>query len=89
METIVLTVFRVIRVSLFLVLYWLRAPVILLCSFISTPMLFAFLFSWYAFPEKKQMWIAFGVVSFVSFALIWLYDFVLMALSPQDMVKTL
>lgn len=79
----------VLRVPLFLVLYWLRLPVMLLCQFVSVPMLFAFLFTLYAFPDKTPMVVGFGVVSFVAFAVLWTYDLVLMALSPQDMMRTL
>ncbi len=82
-------VWMLVRLPLFLVLYWLRLPVMLVCNFISIPALAAFLFSWYAFPEKSHMVAAFGVVSFVAFVVLWTYDFVLMALSPQDMVKSL
>jgi hypothetical protein len=79
----------VLQVPLFLVLYWLRLPVMLLCQLVSVPMLFAFLFTLYAFPDKTPMVVGFGVVSFVAFAVLWTYDLVLMALSPQDMMRTL
>lgn len=78
-----------VRLPVFLVLYWLRLPVMLVCNLISIPALAAFLFSWYAFPSKTNMVVAFGVVSFLAFTLLYLYDFVLMALSPQDIVRTL
>lgn len=78
-----------VRIPLFLVLYWLRLPVMLVCNFVSIPALFAFLFSWYAFPDKTRMVVAFGVVSFAAFVVLWAYDYVLMRLSPQDLVKTL
>lgn len=79
----------IIRVPLFLVLYWLRLPVMVVCNFVSIPALVAFLFAWYAFPERTNMVIAFGVVSFAAFAVLWIYDFVLMALSPEDTVRVL
>ena len=78
-----------VRVPLFLVLYWLRLPVMLVCNFVSIPMLFLFLFSWYAFPDKTHMVVAFGVVSFGAFVILWTYDYVLMLLSPQELVRTL
>jgi hypothetical protein len=78
-----------VRIPLFLVLYWLRLPVMLVCNFVSVPMLLAFLFTWYAFPTKTHMVWSFGIVSFLAFTILWLYDLVLMSLSPQDMVKTL
>ena len=78
-----------VRVPLFLVLYWLRIPVMLICNVISIPALFAFLFSWYAFPDKTRMIVALAAVSFTAFVILWAYDYVLMLLSPQDMMKTL
>ena len=78
-----------VRLPLFLVMYWLRLPVMLVCNFVSIPALGAFLFAWYAFPDKTRMVVAFGVVSFVAFVILWAYDYVLMALSPQDLVKSL
>lgn len=82
-------VWMLVRIPVFLVLYWLRLPVMLVCNFVSIPALFAFLFSWYAFPDKTRMVVAFGVVSFGAFVILWIYDYVLMLLSPQDLVKTL
>lgn len=78
-----------VRLPVFLVMYWLRLPVIFLCNLISVPMLLAWLFAWYAFPEKPQMVWSFATVSFVAFVIAWSYDFVLMAISPQDMINTL
>lgn len=79
----------IVKLPLFLVLYWLRLPIMLLCNFISIPSLIAFLFAWYAFPEKSHMVAAFGLVSFAAFVILWTYDFILMALSPQEMMRTL
>lgn len=78
-----------VRLPVFLVMYWLRLPVIFLCNLVSVPMLLAWLFALYAFPDKPAMVWGFGVVSFVSFVIAWFYDFVLMAISPQDMIATL
>lgn len=78
-----------VRLPVFLVLYWLRLPVMLVCNLISIPTLAAFLFSWYAFPAKTHMVVAFGVVSFLAFTLLYFYDFLLMALSPQEFMRTL
>lgn len=79
----------IVRVPLFLVLYWLRLPVMLVCRLISVPALLAFLFSLYAFPDRHAMVTGFGVLSFGAFAALWLYDTLLMWLSPQDMMCTL
>ena len=82
-------VWMLVRLPVFLVLYWLRLPVMLVCNLISIPALAAFFFSWYAFPSKTNMVVAFGVVSFLAFTLMYLYDFVLMAISPHDIMRTL
>ena len=79
----------ILRAPLFLVLYWLRLPVMLVCRFVSVPAMFAFLFSLYAFPDKHAMVTSFGVLSFGAFAAMWLYDALLMWLSPQDMMRVL
>jgi hypothetical protein len=79
----------VVRLPLFLVMYWLRLPVIFLCNLVSIPMLLAWLFSLYAFPDKTAMVWGFGIVSLAAFVIGWVYDFVLMAISPQDMMRTL
>ena len=71
----------VVRLPVFLVMYWLRLPVIFLCNMISVPMLLAWLFAWYAFPDKPQMVWSFAVVSFAAFVIAWFYDFVLMAIA--------
>lgn len=79
----------IVRVPLFLVLYWLRLPVVLVCRLVSVPALLAFLFSLYAFPDKHAMVTGFGVLSFGAFVTLWLYDTMLMWLSPQGMMRTL
>jgi hypothetical protein len=78
-----------VRMPVFLVLYWLRLPVLFVCGLVSFPMLLAWIFAWYAFPDKTEMVWGFAIVSFVAFAVSWVYDFVLMALSPQEMMRTL
>jgi hypothetical protein len=81
--------FLLVRLPVFLVMYWLRMPIIFLCNLISIPMLLAWLFSWYAFPDKTNMVWGFAIISFVAFVFSWLYDFILMAIAPQDMMMTL
>lgn len=78
-----------IRWPLFLVLYWLRTPVTLLCSVLSFPFLLAWLFALYAFPDKTAMVWGFAIVSFVSFVLGYAYDLVLLALAPGNTMMTL
>lgn len=80
---------RFVRVPVFLVMYWLRLPVQFIAGIISVPMLLAWLFSLYAFPDKTTMVWGFGFASFAAFVAGWLYDFVLMAIAPQDMVQSL
>jgi hypothetical protein len=82
-------VLLVLRVPAFLLMYWLRLPILFVCNLVSLPMLLLWLFSLYAFPDKHVMVWGFGVISFVAFAFGWIYDWVLMAIAPQDMVRTL
>jgi uncharacterized MAPEG superfamily protein len=75
-----------VRLPLFLVLYWLRLPVTMVCNLISVPLLLAFLFGLlFALPEYRSMVWGVGCVSFVAFALHWAYDSLLMWLSPDNM----
>ena len=78
----------VFRYLLFFVLYWLRGPVMLVCELLCFPMLLAWLFALYAFPDFKHMVWGFGIMSFSTFILMWVYDFILMSLSPGDMILT-
>lgn len=77
------------RLAVFLVLYWLRGPVVLLCNLIFGPFLVAWLFAWYAFPDRPHMVWGFAAISFVAFVASWVYDFILMCLSPHDMLREL
>jgi prepilin signal peptidase PulO-like enzyme (type II secretory pathway) len=81
--------FLLVRLPLFLIMYWLRLPVIFLCNLVSIPMLIAWMFALYAFPDKTAMVWGFGIASFSAFVVSWAYDFILMAISPQDMMMTL
>lgn len=78
-----------LRWLLFMVLYWLRTPIVGLCGILSVGGLFATLFVWYAFPEHANMRWGFGTVSFVACIIMWAYDYVLMQLSPTPLVNTL
>ena len=80
----------IVRVPLFLVLYWLRAPVMFLCEIIWLPSLLIWIFLLFVWPEKNAVVVwGFAVISFSTCVLMWLYDSLLMALSPQDIVRTL
>lgn len=76
------------RIPIFLVMLWLRPPIAIVCQLIAGPSLFAFLFCWYAFPIPKMLW-GIGALSFSAFVLLWVYDLILMFLSPMDMVREL
>ncbi|MDR2031389.1 MAG: hypothetical protein LBP86_03825 [Azoarcus sp.] len=80
--------FLLLRLMIFLLMYWLRTPVIFLCNLVSIPMLLAWLFSLYAFPDKTVMVWGFGIMSFSAFVISWAYDFILMLISPQIMITT-
>jgi hypothetical protein len=77
-----------VRFPLFLVLYWLRLPILTVCNLISVPGLFAFLFGLYALPEYRSMVWEIGCISFAAFALHWAYDSLLIWLSPNDVIFT-
>lgn len=77
------------RLPLFLVLYWLRTPIVMIANFLAFPLLILAIFAGYAFPERMLMAWSLGVLSFLGFAFGYGYDLVLLALSPQEMVRTL
>lgn len=79
----------IVRLPVFLAMYWLRTPIIFLLTRISAITLFCWLFSLYAFSEQHTMVRAFGFVSFGSFVLSYAYDFILAAIAPEDMMRTL
>lgn len=82
-------IWLLLRVPAFLLLYWLRLPILFVCNLVSLPALLLWLFCWYAFPDKLEMVWGFAVISFVAFALGWLYDWILVAIAPQDLVRML
>ena len=80
---------RLLRLPLFLVLYWLRQPIVGLCNLVFAPVLLAFLagvvFIDAASAHRPVVW-AFGDLSFAACALARLYDLILMVLAPEDLV---
>ena len=70
-------------------MYWLRGPILFVANMLSGLMLFGFLFNWYAFPEHANMTWGMATVSLISFIVAWVYDLILMALSPQEMFRGL
>lgn len=87
--SIVRMALRAIRGVLFLILYWLRMPLHLLCNLLSVPFLFLFLFAYFFMLQRREVWMSFGVVSFGSFALMWGYDRLLIKLAPDDVMAVL
>ena len=79
----------VVRTLLFFVMYWLRFPVMFICNLVFMPMLLAFFFAWYAFPDKTNMVWGFGTASFLAFFVKWSYDFILVAISPEEVLRSL
>jgi hypothetical protein len=80
---------RLLRLPLFLVLYWLRLPIVGLCNLVSVPALLAFLAGFFLIPSdapiRGLVWFV-GGVSLAAFALGWLYDSLLLALAPEGVV---
>jgi hypothetical protein len=78
----------VVRLPLFLVLYWLRGPVVFLCNLVAGPALLGFLFGLYFLPQHRAMVWGVGGMSFAAFAMRWAYDSLLMWLSLDRLVFT-
>ena len=83
--------FGMVRLVLFLVLYWLRFPVMMVCNLVSVPALLAFLFGlWFSHhaPQYRAMVWGIGGLSFAAFLMRFAYDSLLMWLSPVDTTFT-
>lgn len=80
---------RVLRLPLFLVLYWLRLPIVGLCNLVSAPAMLAFFAGFFLIPSDEPIrglvWFV-GGVSLAAFALAWFYDSLLLALAPEGLV---
>lgn len=80
---------RLLRLPLFLVLYWLRLPIVAVCNLTSGPAFMAFLAGLFLIdagsPHRPIVWFL-GGVSFVAVSLGWLYDSLLLALAPEGVV---
>lgn len=80
---------RVLRLPLFLVLYWLRLPIVGLCNLVSVPAFLGFLAGFFLIPSgapiRGLVWFL-GGVSLTAFVLAWLYDSLLMLLAPEGVV---
>jgi hypothetical protein len=86
-KKVILWIWIAVRMPIFLILLWLRIPAIFICKLVSLLMLIAWLFAWYAFPDKTSMVWGFGTISLIAFVVIWAYDLILIAISPPDMMK--
>lgn len=80
---------RVLRLPLFLVLYWLRLPIVGLCNLVSVPGFLCFLAGFFLVPSgapiRGLVWFL-GGVSLAAFVMAWLYDSLLLALAPEGVV---
>lgn len=80
---------HLLRLPLFLVLYWLRLPIVGLCNLVSVPALLAFLAGLILLPSDEPLrglvWFV-GGVGLSAFALAWFYDSLLLALAPDGVV---
>ncbi len=87
-KAILVFLWIVLRLPIFLFFYWLRAPITFVCNMVSVITLLALIFCWFAFPMPRMLW-TFGIISFTTFVIVWTYDYILMILSPQPMMRTL
>lgn len=89
---VLLRLLSLLRLPLFLVLYWLRFPVLMVCNFVFVPALLAFLAGlWLSHhvPQYRAMVWGVGGLSFAAFVLRWAYDSLLIWLAPADFVLAL
>jgi hypothetical protein len=75
----VIWIWRVLRVSVFFLLYWLRLPVMFLSGLVAVPTMIAWLFSFYVLPQHT---FGLGVISFAAFTIQVAYDVLLVWLAP-------
>lgn len=79
----------VVRLPLFLVLYWLRGPVLFVCNLVSVFGLLAFLVGlWISSkaPQYSSMVWGVGGMSFAAFVFLWGYDSLLLRLAPDGRI---
>jgi hypothetical protein len=82
-------VLKMVRHIVFVALAWLRIPISLLCQVITAGCFIALALGFFIAPDKHQMlWLMAGM-GFASFAFLWVYDMVLMWLSPVDTFMSL
>lgn len=78
-----------VRLPLFFIMYWLRLPVMFVCKIISVPSLFAWLIAMVVIPDRTSTIWGIAAISLTFFIIEWTYDYFLMMLSPQEMIRTL
>ena len=76
--------FYLVRLVLFWGLCWLRFPIHLVCNAVASLAFIAFLIAWIAWPAKHDMVWGEAGLSFVAFMAGMAYDFVLMAVDPEE-----
>jgi hypothetical protein len=84
-----LGVLKMVRHIAFVALAWLRIPLSLLCQVITAGCFIALALGFFIAPDKHEMLWLMGGMGFASFAFLWVYDMVLMWLSPVDTVMSL
>lgn len=87
-KRVLIWLWRIARWPLFLVIYWLRMPILMICNLVSVPAMLAFLFGLYALPEYRAMVWGVGGISFFAFTLHFVYDYLLLWLSPDGVIFT-
>lgn len=78
-----------VRLPLFFVMYWLRLPVMAVCKVVSVGSLLGWLVALVVIPNDTHRVWGMAIISLSFFVIEWTYDYFLMMLSPQEMIKTL
>ena len=78
-----------VRLPLFFVMYWLRLPVMAVCKLVSVGSLLGWLVALVVIPNDTHRVWGMAIISLSFFIIEWTYDYFLMMLSPQEMIKTL
>jgi hypothetical protein len=79
---------RATRYIVFLILLWLRLPIRFVLMLIAVPALIGLPIMWLGLtgPHKGGLMATVAGVSFAAFVLTWLYDTLLLRLSPEPIV---
>ena len=79
-------VILIARIPVFWVMLWARIPLRLVLELLMPFAMFGFFFLLIAMPEKKDMIWTSAIISIGSLAVMWIYDMILMAIAPHDMM---